>query len=51
MGKYKVKITERIEHTFEVEEFNKFMAEAKAKQLLKEQKVKTDIESVDVQEK
>ena len=39
MKKYKVKIKEVIEHTFEVLEFNEFMAKKVAKELLiKQQK-------------
>ncbi len=34
MKKYKVKIKEVIVHEFEVEEFNPYMAEQKARQLL-----------------
>lgn len=36
MKKYKVKIREIIEHTFEVEEFNEYMAGEAARELLKE---------------
>ncbi len=37
MNKYKVKIREVIEHTFEVEEFNEHMAKEKATTLLKKE--------------
>ena len=34
MTKYRVKIREVIEHTFEIEEFNEYMAKQKAKNIL-----------------